>query len=829
MKTETFLNDNWQFRQAGEEQWLSARVPGQVHLDLLDHKLIDDPYWRDNESIQQWIGEKDWEYQTQFLVTESQAVMAGELHFDGLDTYADVYINDALVLSADNMYCGWQTDIAPYLNAGSNTLRIYFHSAITQTQPLYEANRFTYPANTSQPEPKLSVYSRKPGYHFGWDWGPRLVTCGIWRPVKLVFWERARIIDAQFVQNTLDSMLADLTLRCTLKNCSSASPTAALSVRLSDRQKSFSPVVVALEHGVSEFDIDFAIEQPQLWWTHGLGEQPLYELTLALFENDVLVDQWQHRVGLRTIELIHEDDEHGKCFYFKLNGEPLYIKGSNCIPADFFVPRLKESDYRQMLSYALDANMNMLRLWGGAIYEEKMFYDLCDEKGILVWQDFMFACAAYPCDDTMAARIEQEAEYNVKRIRNHASLALWCGNNEIAEGWHTWGWQKRYNYSEETCELVWSYYERIFHQILPQAVEHFDAGRPYWASSPKYGFVDERAKVDGDMHYWGVWFLGHRREQFIEYLPRFMSEYGLQSMPELKTFEAFSEPKDWDITSKVMITHQKQYANPSKNQFLDGYGMMIQYLEREYVVPEDFEQLAYMTQLLQADYLGFAIKAHRFNQPYCMGTMYWQLNDMWPVTSWASVDYFGRWKASHYAIRDTYKPLAVMISQDKDSLVIGLVSDALTQTQCCAELSLLGFDGEEHYAQSLDVCAKANGATSVAMLDRKRLLEKCNSRRVVLVARCRVGNVVVSTDLFYFHHNNELEFVEPNLQIAIENSGTEYELVIKSDELVKNLFLKTDTILEHNYVDVLPGQPLRLKLPSNLDYLPSYIHYQMCL
>jgi Beta-galactosidase/beta-glucuronidase len=535
MKKTIALNNDWTFRQVSvdtngkDTPWLNATVPGHVHLDLLDNHVIDDPYWRDNEKSQQWIGEVDWEYQTHFNYADA---LSGNSHyemcFDGLDTYADVYLNDQLILTADNMYDGWRVNVKDFLVHGSNHLRIVFHSVIKRTLPLYQENGFVYPANTSQPEPKLSVYSRKPGYHFGWDWGPRLVTCGIWRPICLEVFSCNRLSDVQFVQHSLDSTVSVLSLNVELN----APAESELSLSLIDADNSFEPVTLTIAPSTAAAVVHFTIDNPKFWWTLGLGEQPLYKLSLSLLKDGSVIDSWQHNVGLRTVELVHEDDESGKSFYFKLNGEPLYIKGSNCIPADFFVPRLGEIDYRKMLGYAVDANMNMLRLWGGAIYEEKVFYTLCDELGVLVWQDFMFACAAYPCGTEMAERIASEAAYNVKRIRNHTSLALWCGNNEISEGWHTWGWQQRYEYDEATCEKVWREYEAIFHEILPQAVAQYDPSRAYWASSPKYGFVDPKAKTDGDMHYWGVWFLGHERNGFNEYLPRFMSEYGLQAMPD---------------------------------------------------------------------------------------------------------------------------------------------------------------------------------------------------------------------------------------------------------------------------------------------------------
>jgi beta-mannosidase len=826
------ITDTWQYRavssdasalrQSGD-RWERATVPGNIHLDLIANGIISDPWYRDNERRQQWIGEADWEYRTRFEVpadiVESEHV---EIIFEGLDTYADVYLNGSLIGSADNMYRGWKFDCKPHMTEGLNELRIHFHSVIKKTLPLHEQNGFEYPANNSQPEPKLSMYSRKPGYHFGWDWGPRLLTCGIWRPVYLHAWNDVRFDAGQSVQFIQISLTDDLaTLRLSVELTASAD--ASILLALSSIQHAFQPVTkrASLAPGTDAIAIDFEIASPRRWWCRGLGEAFLYDLHLEVFqitdntiEKRIAIGSWEGRVGLRTIELAHEEDEHGRSFYFKLNGVPVFIKGSNCIPADYFIPRVTDKMYRRLLNDAAAANMNMLRLWGGAVYEEERFYELCDETGIMVWQDFMFACAMYPADNTMAGSIQSEAEYNIRRLRNHPCLALWCGNNEIDEGWHTWGWQERYGYTEKTCDTLWEYYRKIFHEILPDAVRRFDPNRPYWSSSPKYGFTDMRSRTDGDMHYWGVWFLNHPRENFREYLPRFMSEYGLQSMPELKTIESFTEPADRDLSSDVMQAHQRQYPNPRKGQMLGGYDMMVRYLKREYHAPErsapDYlERLAYVSQLLQADYLRYAIETHRRAMPYCMGTMYWQLNDLWPVVSWSTVDYYGRWKAAHYAVRDAYRPLIASTEDDGTTLQVWIVNDLQRAVDGTLDLQLMTFDGTVLYRNTLTVTAPPNKSVRRFSIDTSTLAGYGDHARVVWTATLSVAGGFQSDHrhVHYFVPANRLKLEEPVIDHRVEKTGDAYRIVCTCRRLAKNVFIQTgaDGMISDNYFDLLPG------------------------
>ncbi len=802
-----YLHRNWQYRLLGDSAWQDASVPGNIHLDLLANGTIPDPYYRSNEQDQQWIGEADWEYRMLFDVSPELMIEKHKrLVFEGLDTYADIYLNGSLIGETDNMYCAWDFDVDSLVRDKANELRIVFHSVIAKTIPMYRNTGFEYGANNSQPEPKLSMYTRKPGYHYGWDWGPRLLTCGIWRPVSLECWSDVRLGSVRFVQKSLSDDEASLELEAEVV----ASVNLRVTLHLTNPGNVFQEVVVATDVGqeTNSIRIPFKIPSPKKWWCRGLGEPYLYELRLELLMGEQPADVWDHRIGLRTVELVHAVDAWGKSFYFKVNGIPVFIKGSNCLPPDYFIPRISTDNYRNLLNDAVAANMNMVRIWGGAIYEENVFYDLCDESGILVWQDFMFACAMYPGDERMLRRIEDEADYNIKRLRNHACLALWCGNNEIDEAWHTWGWQERYNYDDATAGRIWSDYRAIFHELLPQKVRDLDPGRAYWPSSPKYGFVDSRSRTDGDMHYWGVWFLNHPKEKFNEYLPRFMSEYGLQSMPEMRSFREFSIPEDWRLDSEVMLAHQRQYPNPAKGQLLGGYDMMLRYLEREFIVPERFEYLAYVSQLLQADYLRYAIETHRRRKPYCMGSMYWQLNDLWPVTSWSTVDYYGRWKAAHYAVRQAYSPLLISTEADGELLKHWIVNDTQAITEASIKISLMDFDGNLFSDRTIDVAIPPDSSKCYFTQSKRDLLKDRKETELVLISSLRLNAAVLSESIYYFSDVNRLRLREPGIEFRIIEESGVFMIELTARSLAKNVRISTgcDGKLSDNYFDVLPGR-----------------------
>jgi beta-mannosidase len=516
-----YLHDNWQFRQADSTEWRPAMVPGSVHTDLIREGIIPDPFFNTNEKDVQWIELEYWVYKTSFTCSED---ILNEEHisiiFEGLDTYAEVWLNDSLILSANNMHRAWEADVKSLLRV-NNQLHITFRSPVEAGKELAKAIPFKMPVDER-------IYTRKAQYQYGWDWGPRLVGCGIWKDVYLKGWTEARIENLHLQQDTLSDEYAHMNLSVRWQ----AKPGEQYTI---DWQVAGSPeaqTVLQVHSGQGAppvLHLPFDIQQPKRWWSNGLGEAYLYTGELRILKDSVLVDSQTLRFGLRTIELVQEPDEQGKSFYFRLNGKPVFAKGANFIPTHSFPEQTTAASYRFQLQEAADAGVNMLRIWGGGIYESDIFYDICDSLGIMVWQDFMFACAMYPGDSAFLDNAIAEITYQTERLRNHPSIVLWCGNNEIDEAWHNWGWQVLFGYLQLQADQIWDWYEELFHRRIPAQLAISDPSRSYWPSSPSIGWGRREAVNQGDMHYWGVWWGKFPFRVYEHKVGRFMSEYGFQA------------------------------------------------------------------------------------------------------------------------------------------------------------------------------------------------------------------------------------------------------------------------------------------------------------
>jgi beta-mannosidase len=543
------LKSNWTYSEEKTQKWYTASVPGEIHTDLLNSKLIPDPFYRDNEKKLQWIERKNWEYKTAFQVTANMLKKKNtELVFDGLDTYAAVYVNNQLVLKADNMFRQWRVDVKKVLKSGNNDLRIVFQSAQNVVDSLAKKDYpFVIPDNPR-------AYVRKAQYHFGWDWGPKFTTCGIWKTPRFEAYDE---------------------------------------------------------------------KEP---------EKP-YVLN-------------------RKIELIQDKDSLGSSFYFKNDGKPVYMKGANYIPSDAFLSRVTKKEYEKIVLSAKEANMNMLRIWGGGIYEDDYFYDLCDKYGINVWQDFMFAGTMVPGDDAFFDNVKKEVQYQVKRLRHHPSIVLWCGNNESDEAFKNWGWMKKFKISKQDSIRLWKDYTRLFHDSIPKWVKEVDSKRPYLSSSPLYHWSKSKSVTEGDSHYWGIWWGLEDIEAVQKKTGRFVSEYGMLSMPNYSSVEAFTLPEDRYLYSDIVLAHQKSGKGFEKlDSYLNRY-----FIDSAKIKNISLEDYTYLTQCLQYYAVKNIAGTHRSKAPYNMGTLIWQLNDCWPTASWSITDYYNREpRASWYAIREAYK------------------------------------------------------------------------------------------------------------------------------------------------------------------------------
>ncbi len=798
------IEADWSFYFPDSNKWYPAQVPGCIHTDLLNNKLIKDPFYRFNENELQWIETKDWEYQCEFKVAGSVLDKDSiQLVFEGLDTYADVYLNDSLLLKADNMFIAYVVPCKSLLK-DKNKLRVKFISARNIGMAKLKQLPYTLmAANEIAPEnERTNVFTRKAPFHYGWDWGPRFVTSGIWKNIKINAWSVLKIEDIYFKPVEVSSEKASYKAEVELL----ANKVEDIKIKLELDNKLLFQKDVTTQIGINIFELDVLILNPELWWTNGLGKQKLYNAVLRVYNEGTLIAEMKRNLGVRSLELVQEPDSIGHSFYFKLNGVPVFMKGSNYIPDEIFTTLVDKKRYEKTIQNALDVNMNMLRVWGGAIYESNEFYDLCDQKGILIWNDFMFACSVQPVDSSHLNNIKKEAEYNVKRLRRHTSVALWCGNNENLRAWHEWGWKQKY--PKEIEEKLWKGYEKIFYDILPAAVNKYQADISYWPSSPQSFGNKLTDRMSGDEHDWSVWFSDVPFTSYAYKVPRFVSEYGLQSFPDMKTIKAFASDSDLQYRSPVM-EHRQRSKMPWLGENVNGNEVMLRYIKMYYNEPDSFSEFVYLSQIMQAEGVRFAVETHRRNMPHCMGSLYWQLNDCWPTMSWAGVDYFGRWKALHYYLKKVYAPLLLSTIKEKEKINFYIVNDQLDTTTGIFTVKLFDFYGKELWSHAEEIDVLPNQSKVYYNVPESELLKYSTVSDAHLVVSFSKNKNVIANDIFYFTEIKNLKLPEAqSLKVEmIKKQGSLY-LKISSDVLLKNLFIfhpTQDIVLEDNYMDILPG------------------------
>lgn len=809
------LDNDWSFSQAGTGRWLPATVPGTVHQDLIHHKLLPNPFYGTNEKKIQWVENEDWEYKTCFVVTKDQLKRdAAQITFEGLDTYADVYLNGALLLKADNMFVGYSVPVKSVLREGENQLHIYFHSPIKQTLPQWASNGFNYPADNDHHEKRLSIFSRKAPYSYGWDWGIRMVTSGVWRPVTLRFYDVATIDDYHVKQLSLTDQVAKLSNVLEINNISSKDKSAEISIgySLEGGQETLVNQTVILKPGVNHVNIPVEVQNPVRWMPNGWGKPTLYDFSAQVMCNGKVIASNHHRIGLRTIRVITEKDKDGESFYFEVNGVPMFAKGANYIPQDAMLPAVTAERYKTLFRDMKEANMNMVRVWGGGTYEDNLFYDLADENGLLVWQDFMFGCTSYPSDPTFLKRVEEEATYNIKRLRNHASLAMWCGNNEILEGLKYWGWEK--NYTPGVYAEMYRGYDKLFNDLLPAKVRELDRERFYQHGSPylaNWG-RPESWKIR-DSHNWGVWYGKKPFESLDKDLPRFMSEFGFQSFPEMKTIATFAAPEDYQIESEVMNGHQKSSI---------GNALIRTYMERDYVVPEKFEDFVYVGLVLQGHGMRHGMEAHRRNRPYCMGTLYWQLNDSWPVVSWSSIDYYGNWKALHYQVKRAFAPILINPIQEGDSLSLYLLSDKLEAlNQLMLEMKLIDFNGKtlkKKEIKSIGLPGNTSLRVRQEPLDVLLTAEQRRTTFMQFILKDKAGRKITE-ETYFLCPTKELSLPKTEIACKVKQQDGQCEVTLTSPRLAKDVFVEIPVQgarFSDNFFDLLPGETKKITITSPL-------------
>jgi len=806
------LDKGWEFSQVGKGEWLPAKVPGTVHQDLMDNDKLVNPFYGMNEEKVQWVEKEDWQYRTTFILTKEQVEREDAvLRFDGLDTYADIYLNGSLLERTDNMFVGYELPVKEVLREGENRLQVYFHSPIKQALPQWETDGFDYPADNDHSKPRVSVYTRKAPYSYGWDWGIRLATSGIWRPVTLELYDAARIEDYYVHQESVDPESAKVNNMLEVTSVASAPRQAEvmLAYAYQDEPKVTEHKNVTLQPGCNRISLPIEIARPHLWMPNGWGEPALYDFEVSVKVDGKVVASEKKKVGLRTIKVVMEDDKDGKSFYFVVNGQPLFAKGSNFIPSDALLPNVTTERYRQLMQDVKDAHHNMIRVWAGGIYEDDRFYEAADEMGILVWQDFIFACTTYPSDPNFLRRVKEEAEYNIKRLRGHASLAMWCGNNEIYEGMRFWGWKRRYK-NPVIWEEMQKGYDKLFHQLLPTMVKEFDADRFYMHGSPYEANWGRREtwKI-ADSHNWGTWYGRKPFETLDTDLARFMSEFGFQAFPEMKTIATFADPKDYAIESEVMNAHQKASI---------GNALIKKTMALYYDVPEDFEELVYKGLVLQGFGIRHGIEAHRRNRPYCMGSLYWQLNDSWPVVSWSSIDYYGNWKAMHYQAKRAFAPVFLNVFQEGDDLCFYTLSDELKDYKnATLQWKLMDFNGKVLNKKTVTGEVPAN-ASAVFHKEAYSDWATDPTRTLLLVTLKDRQGKVLSEVIHYFSYPKDQELPEARVSSKIKTFDGKCEVTLSAKQLARDIFVEIPVQgakFTDNFFDLLPGQTKKIIITSD--------------
>jgi len=803
------LDEGWFFYFKDRHAWFPARVPGTIHTDLRQNGLIPDPFYGRNENDLQWIEPEDWIYRCTLLV--EAAILQQEfveLVADGLDTLATVHLNGVVIGSSENMFRRYRFPVRSVLREGANELQIEFHNTLDYIarheawQPFLERN---------DPVGGRSRI-RKAQYQYSWDWGPRFVTCGIWQAMRIEAWSGGRIESVQVKQAHRPDGSVDI----------------QLIPELVGDAEGLSLVVKLLlnDESAAVFSSNRAtVNEPQLWWPNGQGEQPLYTLRAVLRDGEGReLDRWERAIGLRTIELVRDSDTDGETFYFRVNGRPIFAKGANWIPDHAFITECDRQRYQARLGAAAKAHMNMIRVWGGGVYESDAFYDVCDELGLLVWQDFMFACSLYPGTAEYVDLVEAEARDQVRRLRHHTALALWCGNNENEMIDH-YADQMRANPALAADN------DRLFHRLLPRIVDLHDGATAYWPTSPwtPAGFMakanDGRA---GDVHYWRVWHERASVKSYEELDVRFCSEFGMQSYASAELAATFCPPESLNVFSPVMESHQKNGG---------GNATMLHYMNQRYRHANSYRALAYVSQLNQAWCMKVGVEHFRYRMPHTMGALYWQLNDCWPVASWSSIEYGGRWKALHYEARRFFSPSLVYlrtagevsvgpyntVHNSIDRYAIHTVHDAPEARRARLVWGLRDLEGRAISPPSSREIELLPG-TVVHHAD--IAFDPQSGRRkeeTVLVAHIEDASTgeILSRQTALFTVPRFIELADPEISVswAAQGAGKAVlTLSAKSMALAVGLsFADYDVELDDNFLDLHAGEPRRLNLSFALE------------
>lgn len=797
------LSGIWKMRCTKEKDWLDAQVPGSVYSNLLRTGKMEDPYFRENQYEAREISRNDFEFSREFDAPKD--LLAQDrlfLQFDGLDTLADIYINDLLLGSADNMHRIWKYDVTGRIHETGNLLRVVFHSPITAIERMQEKRPLWGVATTIPGYP----YLRKAHYMFGWDWGPQLPDMGIWRAVSLWGVGGARL-EGVFVKQTHTAGTVALDIGIDTERFSAR----CLEVRLvlTDPQGNLVQKKTAAVDDTAS--IQLLVEKPQLWWPNGWGEHPLYTLETTLLADGLEVDGDTRRIGLRTITVSRENDTWGQEFCFVVNGQKIFAMGADYIPEDQIIAKCSPRKTEVLLRNCTEANFNHIRVWGGGYYPEDYFYDLCDELGLMVWQDFMFACAVYRMDKRFTENIRMEIIENIKRIRGHASLALWCGNNEMETAWDSWGIPQDADLRED--------YQYQFEQLIPDLCAQYDPQTFYWPSSPSSGggFDDPNSYSRGDVHYWDVWHGMKPLTEFRNFYFRFCSEYGFMSLPSEKTVNDFALPEDKNLFSAVMEAHQKCD---------DGTKKLLYYMSQMVPYPYSFQGVIYATQLMQADAIRANVEHMRRHRGRCMGSTYWQVNDSNPIISWSSIDYNGRWKALHYYAKRFYAPVLLSADEtDPQAVSLWLCNEQRGEVRGTVHWTLRDRSANVLRNGENDVRAEPLSALRCLVLDLSQELPDADTQREKYLEYRFVdeSGCVRSKGSSLFVKPKHFRFLKPEIHMEIAEEASSFLIMLSADVFAKSVCLdlrEADCKFSDNWFDIHGGEPISVTVDKDTLSMP---------
>lgn len=801
------LNGVWSLQQAGEEKKYQARIPGSVLSAFLEEKAIPDPYYGRNEYQARDLFWNDYEFFRKFEVEEDLLKEENlELVCLGIDTLADIYVNGELVFHVDNMHRTWRIPVKEYLHAGKNEIRIFFPSVLKYMENYsYAENKEvkSVPCGTMRGNHLV----RKSHSMFGWDWGPQLPDAGIFRDIYIEGYTGRRIEDIRFIQRH-KKMSVELTVKVTfVGKVPIDQDSQQISVVVKDRQTGEVKAETNEPYGSgNRWEKEFSIDDPKLWWPNGYGEQPLYQVEISLEDSDgKLLEEHERTIGLRTMEVSREKDAWGREFAFVVNGLKIFAMGADYIPEDCIYSHITRERQEYLLDCALRAHFNCVRVWGGGYYPSDDFYEMCDEKGLIVWQDLMFACNVYDVTNEFMESCRQEIIDNVKRLRHHASLGLWCGNNEIESGWDHWEM-----FQEETMQLRADYI-KLFEHMIPGVMRETDPDTFFWPSSPSAGgcFANPDDENDGDAHYWDVW---HGQKPFTDYRKyyfRFCSEFGFQSFPGMKTVKTFADQKDLNIFSRVMESHQK---NDSAN------GKMLYYLSENFRYPSRFEDILYVSQVLQGMSIQYGTEHWRRNRGRCMGAIYWQFNDVWPAPSWSSVDYFGRWKALQYMACRFFAPVTSSIIKEDDKVCLYMENESKDQVSWKGEILLKNMDCEVIHkvtAQGSTDSYRSEKILDMEIGEMDRLKISDPEEYVFFEGRVFFEDGRASKNIETVVPFKYLQLKQPKIKVSVEETVEGYDIILSSHvfaAFVELDFEDADVIFSDNYFHITEKEPYRVQL-----------------